>query len=104
MKQTIFILGLLFFMSSANAATSGYYSSASEISAIVNSEEVARKLGTSRKIDSIIRFDGNFFDVKAGDCRLTVEVTYVTPASSRPIGRGEMVLDVHDRICSMREI
>lgn len=89
---------MIAFANSAFAALPPFYQTAKEIKAILESSEVADKLGSGRAISSIVREGSNYL-VTAGDCALDVQIVYVSPPKPGFVGPAQFELHVGQVHC-----
>jgi hypothetical protein len=84
----------------ALAALPPYYQRASEIQAILDSDEVREKL-KQMPIDAITSTDADVYQVVGGDCRLEVTVVDVLQEASKPpvVGPRQFTLEVGEADC-----
>lgn len=97
MKKVVFAIFALAATQSAFAALPPYAQSAKEIKAILDNEEVARQLSPGQ-INSVTRTEVGYL-VTAGDCAITVQVTYVIPPLPDFAGPAQLELHVGQANC-----
>ena len=98
MKKLLLGISLLTLSASVFAALPPYHQSVKEIKAILDSEDVASKLGSARAISSIVR-DGTNYTVTTADCTLSVQITYVSPPRPDYVGSARFKLHVGEANC-----
>lgn len=100
MKKLLFVIAILIGSTGATALLPPYYESTKEITAILNDPEIAKQIGSGRLIHSITRTDTGY-TIEAGDCTLTVKVTY-KPQPQAIVGPAIFELHPDALVCKPR--